>query len=192
MVHIGMVDVFNRGLSLRTRPIDDRNGGYSDQSRRPGYQEQNDRIDTREYRFDNNPSTDKEQRTADEVYSDQYVLKDNKSEGYGSFPKGRSNKSSPLPNAISQHDLDELQSKASSLITDSDKEQLMKRALDGRSIYTDQVRQMLNWLAFETSRLEFAKWVFPKVIDLANYWKLDDVFEFNSSKEEFRKATRQN
>jgi hypothetical protein len=41
---------------------------------------------------------------------------------------------------------------------------------------------MLDWLTFEGSRLEFAKWAYTRVSDRTNYGQLKTKFSFLSSK----------
>jgi hypothetical protein len=188
-VHIGVVDVYNRGLTLRNRPIDQRDAGFADNNRRQGDPSAAERELPPNDRRDDDERIDRDQQISDDVYGKNEPDKaQSQGEGYGSFPKGKGSQQKAVPNAISQSELDDLRPRVSTLITDSDKEQLMKKALEGRSIYSDQVRQMLSWFAFESSRLEFAKWTYSKVIDKADYWKLEDEFEFSASKKEFRSA----
>ena len=72
--------------------------------------------------------------------------------------------------------------------TDPDKGMLLERELDGKVLRTAQVREILGWLSFESTRLGFAKWAYGKVSDPEQYRTLEDVFVFSSSKEEFREA----
>jgi hypothetical protein len=179
-VNIGFVDVYNRGLRLRTRDMDERDVAGGESNRGAGNQgSRNDTPDNNDY-SDNHGD--------DDLYNDQGRDNQNKVEGYGSFPKGRKSMAKRTPSAIAQDNLDDLRQRVSSLITDSDKEQLLKGTLKDQGIYTDQVRMMLTWLSFESTRLDFAKWALPLVIDRENYRKLEDSFEFKASKEEFREA----
>jgi hypothetical protein len=107
-------------------------------------------------------------------------------EGYGSFPHGRPhNGSGYSAGSFSARDMSDLHTRVDEHITDTDKEKLMKRALGDRSPSTAQVRDMLGWFSFESTRLDFAKWAYARVSDKDEYWKLEDVFSFESSKEEF-------
>jgi hypothetical protein len=86
--------------------------------------------------------------------------------------------------------MEDLRSRVAARITDSDKEKLMKTALDGRTVTTDQVRDMLGWLSFDDTKLDFAKWAYSSVSDRQNYWKLEDAFSFSATKDEFNKSIR--
>jgi hypothetical protein len=181
-MNVGIVDLYNRGLRLRTRLLDERDMDYAERSDRlpnPNRDDRNDRIQE-----DRNGEERSQMDASGDVYNDRDDRE--KGEGFGSFPGGRGGRDVGRPNAMNQADIDDLRSKVSSLITDSDKEQLMRRGLQDQSLYTDQVKQMMSWLSFESTRLEFAKWAFNHVIDQGNYWKLEDAFDFSSSRKEFR------
>ncbi|MGE5383556.1 MAG: DUF4476 domain-containing protein [Omnitrophica WOR_2 bacterium] len=59
--------------------------------------------------------------------------------------------------------------------------------------YTQQVKEIVSELDFESGRLELAKYAWDYTIDRENYYKVADVFSFSSSKEELLKyiQTRQ-
>lgn len=93
-------------------------------------------------------------------------------------------------NVLNNEDLKELEARVEERITDTDKLKLMKSVLEQRTYYSVQVRTMLNWLAFESSRVDFAKWSYERVLDKQDYWKLEDAFTFSSSKDEFNEHIR--
>ena len=86
---------------------------------------------------------------------------------------------------LNNEDLNDLKARVDDRITDTEKLKLMKSVLEQRTYYSVQVRTMMGWLAFEDSRLDFAKWSYDRVLDKQDYWKLEDVFTFSSSKDEF-------
>ncbi len=88
------------------------------------------------------------------------------------------------PRAISDQDVLDLGSRVKDRITDSDKLQLVQSVLKGKEYYTDQLRTMMGWFSFEGTKLDFAKWAYNQTLDSENYWKLEDVFSFTSSKDE--------
>lgn len=90
-------------------------------------------------------------------------------------------------NQLRNDDLKDLQARVEDRITDTERLKLMKSVLADRTYFSVQVRTMLDWLAFEGSRLDFAKWSYERIIDKQDYWKLEDVFTFSSSKDEFNK-----
>ena len=109
--------------------------------------------------------------------------------GFGSFPKGRPGvtQSTRELQVLSPSDMNDLQTRVEKLKTDTDKESLMKTVLEKRGVNTTQVRAMLSWFTFESTRLDFAKWAYSHTSDRQNYWKLTDVFEYSSSKDELNK-----
>ena len=55
---------------------------------------------------------------------------------------------------------------------------------------TVQVKQMLQLFSFENNKLELAKLAYSKTIDQKNYFMINDVFSFNSSKDELARFIR--
>lgn len=92
----------------------------------------------------------------------------------------------PQPvNAWTTQDMNDLKTRVDDRITDTEKLKLMKSVLEGRRYTSTEVRTMMGWLAFESSRLDLAKWSYSNITDRNDYWKLEDEFTFSSSKEEF-------
>lgn len=69
-----------------------------------------------------------------------------------------------------------------SKVSDSDKLRLMEQYLDDKTLTTNQVSRMMNWLSFESSKLDIAKYCFIKVKDPENYPKLTNKLSMQSSK----------
>jgi hypothetical protein len=90
-------------------------------------------------------------------------------------------------NLLSQQQLDELKQKADEQLVDADKIKLMEAYLKGRSFSTAQVGVMMNWLNFETARLDFAKWCYGKVSDSEHFLQLKDQFTFQDNKTELER-----
>jgi hypothetical protein len=86
---------------------------------------------------------------------------------------------------LSTGEMNDLRSRVEGRITDTDKLKLLKTALAERRYTTDQVRTMMSWLNFESSKLDLGKWAYANVTDRRNYWKLESEFTFDSTKEEF-------
>lgn len=107
----------------------------------------------------------------------------------GSFPQGRDHdNSSPAQHAFSSKRMDDLKKSVAKKATDTDKEKLLKSTIEGQDIYTSQVREMLSWLMFESSRVDFAKWAYAYVKDTENYSQLENVFVENASKKDFAQS----
>ncbi|HEY9177884.1 MAG TPA: DUF4476 domain-containing protein, partial [Flavipsychrobacter sp.] len=88
-------------------------------------------------------------------------------------------------NILTDDDLTDLKARVDDRITDTEKLKLMKSVLAERTYYSVQVRRMMDWLTFEGSKLDFAKWSYDKALDKQDYWKLEDAFTFTNSKDEF-------
>lgn len=67
----------------------------------------------------------------------------------------------------------------------------MKQQLANEKYTSSQLLAMLDWLAFESSRLAFAKWSYSRVTDTENYPMLDAAFTLESSKEELQEYITQ-
>jgi hypothetical protein len=177
-VNSAVVDVSDRIFRMRTR--------YKDERDSRGHENGRDRDENGQSNHDND----------DVYYRDEDRGPDRDSgaqsgqEGFGSFPHGRGNdsKAQAPGNVLKPADMDALRRKVEDKITDTDKEKLLKGELGNRQVTTEQVRVMLGWLSFESSRLDFAKWAYGRCADPGNYQKLEDVFDFGSSKEEFNRA----
>ena len=55
---------------------------------------------------------------------------------------------------------------------------------------SSQVRQMLQLFSFENTKLELAKQAYGKTVDRGNYYVVNDVFSFSSSKDELNRYIR--
>lgn len=84
-----------------------------------------------------------------------------------------------------QQDMSDLKKRVDDRMMDGEKQKLMQSVLQDRRYTTEQMRTMLNWLSFESTKVEIAKWGYDNVSDKQNYWKLESEFTFSSSKDEF-------
>lgn len=57
-----------------------------------------------------------------------------------------------------------------------------KAVLSSNCISVDQVINMCSQFSFEASKLDFAKYAYPKTTDKSNYFKVNNVFSFDASK----------
>jgi hypothetical protein len=58
------------------------------------------------------------------------------------------------------------------------------------SLTTAQVKQLVLLFGFESNKLELAKQAYANTVDKRNYYMLNDVFSFNSSKDELARFIR--
>jgi len=84
-----------------------------------------------------------------------------------------------------QQDMNDLKNRVDDRIGDSDKQKLVESVLKDRRYTTEQMRSILSWFSFESTKVELAKWGYDNVSDRQNYWKLESEFTFTSSKDEF-------
>ena len=92
----------------------------------------------------------------------------------------------PLPaGVLSGAEMTDLQARVSQKLTDTDKEKLLETDLTGHSIAVTQIRAMLYWFSFESTRLDFAKWAYPITVDKTSYGNLGTEFKFSASQKEF-------
>jgi hypothetical protein len=86
---------------------------------------------------------------------------------------------------LTQDQLSDLQLRVKNKVTDSERLKLLKSALEHKTYNTAQVKMMMRWLNFDSSRLDFAKWAANSTIDKKNYWTLESEFSFDASKDDF-------
>lgn len=65
-----------------------------------------------------------------------------------------------------------------------------KQVIDGNFMTSEQVKQMLQLFTFENHKLDLAKYAYGKTVDQRNYFIVNDVFMFSSSKDELARYIR--
>lgn len=58
---------------------------------------------------------------------------------------------------------------------------MAKQIFDHNCLLSSQVRDIMSLFDFEATRLEFAKYAYGRTFDIGNYYKVNDVFDFESS-----------
>jgi hypothetical protein len=61
---------------------------------------------------------------------------------------------------------------------------LAKQVLDANCLLTSQVYQVVSLFDFEEDKLEIAKYAYGSTLDVGNYFRINDAFDFESSIEE--------
>lgn len=64
---------------------------------------------------------------------------------------------------------------------ESTKLDMTKSVIDNNLFTTDQVSEILSWFVFESNKLDLAKYTFKNTVDRNNYYKLYDIFVFESN-----------
>ena len=59
--------------------------------------------------------------------------------------------------------------------------QLAKQITRSNCLLTSQVSELMGLFSFESQKLEFAKFAYEFTYDKGNYYKVNDVFGFESS-----------
>jgi len=63
--------------------------------------------------------------------------------------------------------------------------------MDKNSFTTAQVRELMMLFSFESNKLEVAKYAYRKTVDKHNYYQVNDLFSFSSSRDELARFLRE-
>lgn len=84
--------------------------------------------------------------------------------------------------------MDKLKKKVEVKKTDTERIKVMKAGISKDKYYTSQVAEMMDWLIFESSKVDFAKIAYPNAVDKDNYYnELSLKFSFKNSQDELSK-----
>ncbi len=72
---------------------------------------------------------------------------------------------------------------------ESTKKDMAKNIIGNNCFTSSQVRELLGLFDFESTKLEIAKFAYPRTYDKGNYFTVNDVFDFDSSRSELSKFT---
>lgn len=89
-----------------------------------------------------------------------------------------------VPGGLNVNEVNTLYDKVANLKTDINKLKLLKKELVGEQYAVGQLMMMMDWLAFESSRVDLAKWSYNRVVDKENYRDIIADFEMDTSKKE--------
>jgi hypothetical protein len=92
--------------------------------------------------------------------------------------------------AMSTYDFEKFASNIKSLWFSSGKMNTARDVIPKNFFSTSQVRQLLQLFSTDSDRLEIAKLAYRYTIDQRNYYQLNDVFSFESSKEDLNSFVR--
>lgn len=84
----------------------------------------------------------------------------------------------PVPseyNTLAPDGMAKVEQKVKDKITDTDKLKVLQASLKKKAFTTDQLQQMMNWLNFEESRLELAKWAYSHTTDKENFANMENT-----------------
>jgi len=101
-------------------------------------------------------------------------------------PKGRP-AASPMPEgSMTDNDMDALKAKVAAQKTDTEKLKLLKSELRKETITTLQLSEMLDWMLFESTKVELAKWTYHITEDKDFFGDIFSKFSYQSSKDELK------
>jgi hypothetical protein len=67
---------------------------------------------------------------------------------------------------------------------DKDKAIMAKQIISNNTLYTGQVKEIMQLFSFDDSKLDFAKYAYARTADKNNYFELYEMFAFRKNKEE--------
>jgi hypothetical protein len=94
-------------------------------------------------------------------------------------------------NVMSSIDFAEVKESISKEWMESNKLQSTRFIIDRNNFTTMQVRELMLLFSFESNKLEVAKYAYRKTVDKHKYYLVNDVFSFNSSKDELARFLRE-
>lgn len=93
---------------------------------------------------------------------------------------------------LTDADMTEIALKIQEMPTDINTLKTLKAELEDETYTTTQLSAMMEWLAFDDSRIDLAKWSYSRVVDKENFASLEELLSMGEKKEMFRKwAERQ-
>jgi hypothetical protein len=92
--------------------------------------------------------------------------------------------------AISDADLDRVLANISKERFESNMMKSATQIISTNYFTSEQVKDLLKLFSFESNKLELAKLAYNKTVDQRNYYLINDVFSFSSSKDELARFIR--
>jgi hypothetical protein len=91
---------------------------------------------------------------------------------------------SPVPpekiGSLTDAKIDQLKTKVAAKKTDTEKLNTLKDELKNEQLATNQVGDMMDWLSFESTKVEFAKWAYSITADKEYYTDLENKFTYKN------------
>jgi len=97
----------------------------------------------------------------------------------------------PPPCTVSQPEFDDIKKSVSSTSFASSKVTIAKQAVQAKKCFTvKQIKELLQLFSFDDNKLDMAKFCYDYCIDKSNYYQVNDVFAFSSSKDDLSNFVR--
>ena len=93
-------------------------------------------------------------------------------------------------NAISAREFDQVKESIRKEWLETNRLTSAKFIIDNNNFTSQQVKEMMQLFTFENNKLEIAKYAYRKTVDKQNYYIVNDVFAFSSSKDELARFIR--
>jgi Domain of unknown function (DUF4476) len=128
----------------------------------------------------------------DRDYDDGWNNNDRNNGGWGNgnddrWNNNRNDNSYGYGNVMSYERFQQLKQSVERESFDKDKMDLLRSTLPYNRVNAQQVRELAELISFEQTRLELAKFAYRYTTDRGNYFVVNDVFNFGSSKTELTK-----
>lgn len=99
-------------------------------------------------------------------------------------PNNTNNQNTQTPCTVSDNDFNDIKKTISNTSFSSSKITIGKQAVQAKKCFTvKQIKELLGLYSFDDSKLEMAKFCYDYCIDKSNYYQINDVFSFTSSKD---------
>lgn len=85
------------------------------------------------------------------------------------------------PAPMAPQDFAALKQTISSKSFEDSKMTIAKQVLKNNCLFTSQVKELMGLFTFEETKLDFAKYAYSYTYDIGNYFKVNDMFTFESS-----------
>lgn len=85
---------------------------------------------------------------------------------------------------MSESELRDAKNSISGASFEDTKSSTFKQVVSNKCVNTKQVKELLQLFTFEETKLEMAKYAYGYVADPSNYYTINDIFTFDSSKDE--------
>ena len=87
---------------------------------------------------------------------------------------------------------EDLKKKVAAKATDTQKMTLLKDELKNEKVTTNQVADIMDWLTFDASKVEFAKWAYSITADKEYFSDLESKFSYKTSQDDLDKFIKEN
>lgn len=181
MLTLLQYDPYNQRVSINDHPlanVNDQSGPYSSYNMYPG-NKRNPQRDERTY-------TRKRYKGGDEDATQQPDVAANDDAPTTTMPVASPVREDIPSGSFTADDMSSLKQKVRGKRTDTEKLKAAKDALKRETVNTQQVKEIMEWFLFESTRVEFAKFAYDNTLDKGNYPDLESGFSYQSSKDELK------